>query len=66
MVKISEPNPATRVEYLFDAVGMTPAFMDFTTGAFNMGTWGGVWFVRDNYPVMVKFAGYVRNAGRRR
>lgn len=56
-VKISEPNPATRVEYLFDAVGMTPAFMDFTTGAFNMGTWGGVWFVRDNYPVMVKFDG---------
>lgn len=56
-VKISEPNPATRVEYLFDAVGMTPAFMDFTNGVFNMGTWGGLWFVRDNYPVMVKFDG---------
>lgn len=56
-VKISEPNPATRVEYLFDAVGMTPAFMDSTNGVFNMGTWGGLWFVRDNYPVMVKFDG---------
>lgn len=56
-VKISEPDPASRVEYLFDAVGMTPAFMDYTNGVFNMGTWGGVWFVRDNYPVMVKFDG---------
>lgn len=56
-VKISEPNPQTRVEYLFDAVGMTPAFMDYANGVFNLGTWGGVWFVRDNYPVMVKFDG---------
>lgn len=56
-VKISEPDPSARVEYLYDAVGMTPAFMDFANGAFNMGTWGGLWFIRDNYPVMLKFDG---------
>lgn len=57
-VKISEPDPSARVEYLYDAVGMTPAFMDYANGEFNMGTWGGIWFVRDNYPVMVKYDGH--------
>jgi len=33
-MKIAEPDPASRVEYLFDAVGMTPAHMDFTAGGF--------------------------------
>lgn len=56
-VKISEPNPSSRVEYLFDAVGMTPAFMNFSAGVFNYGSWGDIWFVRDNYPVMVKYDG---------
>lgn len=56
-VKIGEPDPAARVEYLYDAVGMTPAFMDYAAGAFNFGSWGNIWFVRDNYPVMVKYDG---------
>lgn len=56
-VKIAEPSPSSRVEYLFDAVGMTPAFMNFSAGAFNYGSWGDIWFIRDNYPVMVKFDG---------
>lgn len=56
-VKISEPSSSARVEYLYDAVGMTPAFMDYANGVFNFGTWGGVWFIRDNYPVMVRFDG---------
>ena len=57
-VKIAEPDPAARVEYLYDAVGMTPAFMDYENGVFHMGSWGGIWFVRDNYPVMVKYDGH--------
>lgn len=56
-VKIAESDPASRVEYLYDAVGMTPAHMDFTEGEFDMGGWGDVWFVRDNYPAMVKYDG---------
>lgn len=56
-VKIDESNPETRVEYLFDAVGMTPAKMDFAAGTFNYGSWADLWFIRDNYPCMVKSDG---------
>lgn len=58
-VKESESNPSTRVEYLFDAVGMTPAFMDYAAGAFNYGSWADFWVVRDNFPCMVKNSGTV-------
>lgn len=46
-------NPATRCEYLMDAVGMTPAKMNFTTGEFEYGDWADVWFVKDNFPCMM-------------
>lgn len=58
-VKEIESNPSTRVEYLFDAVGMTPAKMDFNLGSFNYGSWGDIWFVKNNYPCMVKNDGSV-------
>lgn len=58
-VKINklDSNPETRVTYLYDAVGFTPARMNFSTGAFDIGSWGDIWFIRDNYPVMVKYDG---------
>ena len=51
-VKINknDSNPATRVTYLYDAVGMNPAKMDFASGAFDFGDWGDIWFVKNNYP----------------
>lgn len=58
-VKESESDPSTRVEYLFDAVGMTPAKMDYTAGAFNYGSWADFWVIRDNFPCMVKNSGTV-------
>lgn len=58
-VKESESNPSSRVEYLFDAVGMTPAAMDYNAGAFNYGSWADFWVVRDNFPCMVKSDGSV-------
>lgn len=58
-IKNSEPNPSTRVEYLYDAEGMTPASMNFNTGVFNYGSWADIWFVRDNHPCMVKSDGAV-------
>ena len=58
-IKNSEPNPSTRVEYLYDAEGMTPASMNFNTGVFNYGSWADIWFVRDNHPCMVKSDGSV-------
>lgn len=56
-IKITEPDPTARVEYLYDAVGMTPAAMNFTTGVFSYGSWKNIWFIRDNYPCMVKYDG---------
>lgn len=58
-IKNSEPNPSTRVEYIYDAEGMTPASMNFSTGVFNYGSWADIWFVRDNHPCMVKLDGAV-------
>lgn len=58
-IKNSEPNPSTRVEYLYDAEGMTPASMNFSTGVFNYGSWADIWFVRDNHPCMLKSDGAV-------
>ena len=58
-IKNSEPNPSTRVEYLYDAEGMTPASMNFNTGVFSYGSWADIWFVRDNHPCMVKSDGAV-------
>ena len=49
-IKDAEANPSTRVEYLYDAVGMTPAYMDFSAGACNFGSWASAWFIRDNTP----------------
>lgn len=54
----SESNPNTRIEYLFDAVGMTPAYMDFGTGNFNYGSWQT--FTEEvSRPVMLKTDGTV-------
>ena len=58
-IKISknEEDSNKRVSYLYDAVGMTPAAMNYTDGVFNYGSWGNVEFVKNNYPCMVKFDG---------
>ena len=58
-IKKSEGNPAARVEYLFDAVGLAPAKMDYTNGVFDFGGWADKWFVRDNKPLMLKSNGEV-------
>ena len=66
-VKMSESKPggysggswvAGRVEYLYDAADMTPAHMDFGN-AFNYGSWENIWFVKNNFPCMVKSNGTV-------
>lgn len=52
--KKSEGSPPDRVEYLFDAVDMTPAHMDYSAERFEIGDWGDAWFVKKNRPVMQK------------
>ena len=58
-VKINklDSNPATRITYLYDAVGLTPAGMNYVAGTFDYGSWADLWFVKNNYPVMVKYDG---------
>lgn len=58
-VKISESDPSDRVEYIYDAQGMAPAYMDFIAGKFEYGSWADIWFVRNNFPCMVKASGIV-------
>ena len=58
-VKINklDSNPDTRIEYIYDAAGMKPAKMNFAQGTFDYGDWADVFFVKNNYPAMVKYDG---------
>ena len=56
-IRKGDINPITRVTYLYDAVGMTPAHMDFSRGVFDFGGWADIWFVKNNYPCMLKYDG---------
>ena len=55
----SNSNPSTRVTYTDQAVGMTAATMDASTGKTNLGDWSDAWFVTGNKPVMLKFDGTI-------
>ena len=55
----NDNSPSGRVEYLYDAVGKTPAYMDFDTGEFDYGDWANTWFVRGNKPCMLTYDGTV-------
>ena len=52
-----ETDPEDCVTYLRDAVGMTPAKMDFTSGVFNYGSWFDAFFMPK--PCMLKYDGTV-------
>ena len=49
----SESDPSACVTYLADAVGMTPAAMDFTNGKFLWGSWRDAFFLPR--PCMLKY-----------
>lgn len=52
-----ESDPSEAVTYLEDAVGMTPAYMDFTNSTFVWGSWENAFFMPR--PCMLKFDGTV-------
>ena len=54
----ADSNPDTRVTYLYDAVGMTPASMNFVSGQFEYGDWKP-FCDAFNRPVMLKSNGEV-------
>lgn len=53
----SESDPDEMVTYLEDAIGATPAHMDYATDKFEYGSWKGAFFMPK--PCMVKFDGTV-------
>lgn len=53
----TESDPAEAVTYLEDAIGMTPAYMDYTNGVFNYGSWENAFFMPR--PCMLKYDGTV-------
>lgn len=53
----NESDPSAKVTYLRDAVGMTPAKMNFSTGVFSYGSWGNAFFIPR--PCMLKTNGSV-------
>ena len=54
----SESAPSSKVVYIEDAVGMEPAFMDYTNGRFDYGSWKDAFFMPR--PCMVGFDGEVK------
>ena len=53
----NESNPAAMVTYLKDAVGMTPAKMNYTADYFDYGSWQDAFFMPK--PCMLKYDGTV-------
>lgn len=53
----SVSDPSNRVTYLRDAIGKTPAYMDYTNSAFNYGSWENAFFMPR--PCMVERSGNV-------
>ena len=53
----AESEPYEKVSYLADAVGMVPAYMDYTNDEFNYGSWENAFFMPK--PCMLKFDGTV-------
>lgn len=53
----ADSNPNTRVTYLYDAIGMNPASMNFSEQTFDYGDWASVFFMKENYPVMLNADG---------
>ena len=53
----NESDPSAAVTYLKDAVGMTPAGMNYTSGTFDYGSWANAFFMPR--PCMVRQSGDV-------
>ena len=56
-INSGESDPAAAVTYIEDAVGMTPAKMDYANSKFSYGSWGNAFFMPR--PCMLKYDGTV-------
>ena len=53
----NESDPSTKVTYIADAIGLIPAYMDYTNNNFNYGSWRNAFFMPR--PCMLKYDGTV-------
>lgn len=58
----NDSNPRTRVTYMYDAVGFTPAHMVYNPNVpeasyFSYGSWANAFFILNNYPCMCRYDG---------
>lgn len=58
-VNKNDSNPKTRITYILDATNFTPASMNYATGVFDYGSWADIWFIKNNFPCMLKYDGSV-------
>ena len=56
----NESDPDSMITYLEDAVGMTPAGMDYTNDKFEYGSWGDAWFIKEIKPCILGQDGIVQ------
>lgn len=58
-VKINknDGNPDARIEYILDATDFIPARMNYAADKFEYGSWENLWFIKENYPCMLKYDG---------
>lgn len=56
----NESDPSARVTYLADAIGATPAHMDFENGVFDYGSWRDAWFIKGIKPCILGQNGVVQ------
>ncbi len=56
-VCLANPNPQTRIQYFEMAKGKRPAFWNYVNGYFDYGDWAHAFFIKNNFPCMVKYDG---------
>lgn len=55
----NESDPSAKVTYLADAVGMTPAYMNYTNDVFNYGSWSDIFFIEKLKPLILNADGSI-------
>ena len=55
----NESDPANMITYIEDNKQFFSAYMNYTTGTFNYGTWDDAWFIKKLKPCMLNYDGTV-------
>lgn len=58
-LNLNESDPDHKIRYIGANSNFAPAKMNYTTGVFDYGDWGNVWFIQNIKPVVLNFDGTV-------